>query len=226
MIWTIPNALTGFRLLLVPVFLWCITRGTTMGAVLGLTVFAVAGITDTLDGMIARRYGSDSDLGRFLDPLADKILVLTAFYWAAIGYGASQAWFAVWLVHIIALREIVVTTLRTIRRIQGRQVVTAIEGKAKATLQMVTLSTVLILEAASRLFAEFGVPPEWIYSTTVQVIVQVLFTATLILTVISGIRYFTVNVATTPLSDTGRRLETEGNGGPGEERNPETGGAA
>ena len=60
MIWTIPNALSGFRLLLGPVFLWLMTRGTTLGAVLGLTTFAVAGITDTLDGYIARKYGSDS----------------------------------------------------------------------------------------------------------------------------------------------------------------------
>ncbi len=203
MIWTIPNALTGFRLLLVPVFLWLITRGTTVGAVVGLAVFAVAGITDTLDGYIARKYGSDSDLGRFLDPLADKVLVLTAFYWAAIGYGASQSWFSIWLVHIIALREITITTLRTVRRIQGRQVVTAIEGKAKATFQMVTLSVVLILEAGARVLDEFGVAPDWIHSNPVQVLVQVLFTAVLVLTVLSGIRYFTVNVTTAPLSAPG-----------------------
>ncbi len=203
MIWTVPNALSGFRLLLVPVFLWFMTRGTTAGAVLGLTVFTVAGITDTLDGYIARKYGSDSDLGRFLDPLADKILVLTAFYWAAIGSGASLVWFSIWLVHIIAIREIVITTLRTVRRAQGRQVVTATEGKAKATLQMVTLSTVLIFEAGSRLFVEFGLPSDWIHSTTVWVVIQVLFAATLILTVISGIRYFTVNLATAPLSGSG-----------------------
>ena len=202
MIWTIPNALSGFRLLLVPVFFWLMTRGTTVGAVLGLTTFAVAGITDTLDGYIARKYGSDSDLGRFLDPLADKILVLTAFYGAAIGSGTSLVWFNIWFVHIIALREIVITTLRMVRRTQGRQVVTANEGKAKATLQMVTLSTMLIFEAGSRLFAEFGIPPDWIHSGTVWIVIQTLFAATLVLTVISGVRYFTVNMATAPLSDT------------------------
>jgi len=203
MIWTIPNALTGFRLLLVPVFLWLITRGTTAGAVLGLAVFAVAGITDSLDGYIARKYGSDSDLGRFLDPLADKILVLTAFYWAAIGQGASQSWFSIWLVHIIALRELTITTLRTVRRVQGRQVITAIEGKAKATFQIVTLALVLLLEAGARVLHEFGVAPDWIFSSPVQVVIQVLFTVVLILTVLSGIRYFTVNVTTAPLSDSG-----------------------
>jgi CDP-diacylglycerol--glycerol-3-phosphate 3-phosphatidyltransferase len=200
MIWTIPNALTGFRLLLVPVFLWLITRGTTAGAVAGLAVFAVAGITDTLDGYIARKYGSDTDLGRFLDPLADKILVLTAFYWAAIGYGASQSWFSIWLVHIIALRELTITTLRTVRRVQGRQVITAVEGKAKATVQIVTLSLVLTLEAGARVLEEFGVNPGWIHSTPVQVVIQVLFTVVIILTVLSGIRYFTVNAPTAPLS--------------------------
>ncbi|MFC1629329.1 CDP-diacylglycerol--glycerol-3-phosphate 3-phosphatidyltransferase [Gemmatimonadota bacterium] len=208
MIWTIPNALSGFRLLLVPVFLWLMTRGTTVGAVLGVTTFAVAGITDTLDGYIARKYGSDSDLGRFLDPLADKILVLSAFYWAAIGNGTSLVWFNIWFVHIIAFREIVITTLRMVRRAQGRQVVTANEGKAKATLQMVTLSMMLTFEAASRLLAEFGIPPDWINSHIVWLVIQVLFTAALILTVISGIRYFTVNMATLPLSGSGEG-ETE-----------------
>jgi len=122
---------------------------------------------------------------------------------AAIGYGASQSWFSIWLVHIIALRELTITTLRTVRRVQGRQVVTALEGKAKATFQMVTLSLVLTLEAGARVLNEFGVAPDWIHSGPVQAVIQLLFTGVLILTVLSGVRYFTVNVSTEPLSDSG-----------------------
>ncbi len=206
--WTIPNVLTCFRLVLIPVFLWFATRGTAGGAVTAGIVFLVAGLTDTLDGWIARRYGSDSDLGRFLDPLADKLLVLSAFYWAALGIGASRSWFSIWLVHLIALREIAITVLRTVRRMRGEQVITAAEGKAKTTWQIITIAAVLIFEAAARVAEAVGLPGAWIDSGAVWWLVQGLFAAALVLTVISGVRYFTVNAATMPV--TGKR-ETGGN---------------
>lgn len=201
--WTVPNILTIFRLILVPVFLWLVTRGTLAGSVLALATFAIAGITDSLDGYIARKYGSDTDLGRFLDPLADKLLVLSAFYWAALGPTFSHLWFNIWLVHVIALREIIITTLRTIRRLQGRQVVTALEGKTKATFQMIVLSLVLTLEAGARVMTALEMPSVWIDSLTVWILVQSLFAIAVILTVVSGIRYFTVNVDTDPLTGSG-----------------------
>jgi len=200
--WTIPNVLTSIRLLLIPVFLWFVTRGTLAGSVLALASFATASITDTLDGYFARKHGSDTDLGRFLDPFADKLLVLSAFYWGAFGVGASQSWYNIWLVHAIAVREIVITVLRTVHRMRGRQVVTAWAGKWKATVQMVTLSALLTFEAAARVMAALGSPSGWLQSVPIWLIVQVLFGIVFIITMLSGVRYFTVNVRTMPLSPT------------------------
>lgn len=201
MVWTVPNALTLLRVVLVPVFLWFVTRDTLAGSVLALLTFTVAGITDTLDGYIARKYGSITDIGRFLDPLADKLLVLSVFYWAAIGVGASHAWFNIWLVHLIAVREIVITTLRTVRRRQGTQIMTASEGRLKTVMQIVTVATVLTFEAASRVMASFDLPSLWINSGAVWLLVQLLFAIALALTVLSGIRYFTVHSGTVPLQE-------------------------
>lgn len=201
MVWTVPNALTVLRVVLVPVFLWFVTRDTLAGSVLALLTFAVAGITDTLDGYIARKYGSITDIGRFLDPLADKLLVLSVFYWAAIGVGASQAWFNIWFVHLIAVREIVITTLRTVRRRQGMQIMTATEGRLKTVMQIVTVATVLTFEAASRVMASFDLPSLWINSGAVWLLVQLLFAIALALTILSGIRYFTVHSGTVPLQE-------------------------
>lgn len=198
--WTVPNSLTFLRLALVPVFIWQTTRGTAVGAVIALVAFGAAGITDSLDGYYARKHGTHSDLGRFLDPLADKLLILSAFYWGAIGAGASRSWFLIWLVHVIALREVGITALRIAHRRRGRQIVTAWAGKWKTGLQVAVLVTVLTLEAAGRLSGNGGLPAAWLGSGIILLLVQVLFGAAVLLTVVSGVRYLTVDARTVPLS--------------------------
>jgi CDP-diacylglycerol--glycerol-3-phosphate 3-phosphatidyltransferase len=199
----LPNILTSLRLVLVPVFLWLATRGTTAGAAGALAVFVIAAVTDSLDGYFARKHGSMSDLGRFLDPLADKLLVLSAFYWGAIGLGAGRIWFNIWLVHLITLREVGITVLRMVHRRQGRQIVTAWAGKWKTVAQMTVLITVLVLETAARVMAASGRPDGWLRSTPVSVAVGVLFGLAVLLTVLSGVRYLTADARTEPLTGTG-----------------------
>ena len=198
--WTIPNVLTCLRLLLVPVFLWFATRGTLAGSVLALVAFIAASISDSLDGYFARKHNSHTDLGRFLDPLADKLLVLSAFYWGALGTGASMAWFNIWLIHLIAFREITITGLRTFQHSRGRQVVTAGTGKLKTTFQITTLITLLTFEAGARVMEALGGPSSWLMSIPVWLIIQVLFAAAFIITILSGYRYFTVNSMTMALT--------------------------
>jgi len=187
----LPNILTGLRLVLVPVFLWLATRGTTAGAVGALVTFIVASITDSLDGYYARKHGTVTDLGRFLDPLADKLLVLGAFYWAALGIGAYRAWFWIWLVHLITLREVGITALRMVHRRQGRQIVTAWTGKWKTAAQITVLITVLVFEAAARLLAGRGISPDWLGALPTVVWVDLLFGIAVVLTIYSGLRYLT-----------------------------------
>jgi CDP-diacylglycerol--glycerol-3-phosphate 3-phosphatidyltransferase len=197
----LPNMLTSLRLTLVPIFVWMATRGTLTGSVLALAAFVMASITDSLDGYYARKHGTTTDLGIFLDPLADKLLVLSAFYLCALGIGASQSWFNIWLVHLIAVREIVITALRVAHRRKGRQVITAWAGKWKAGMQIGVLCTVLTIEAAARVADALGGPGYWIYSAPAWYLIQTLFAIAVVLTVVSGIRYFTVNHRTMPLAD-------------------------
>ncbi|MFO7767652.1 MAG: CDP-diacylglycerol--glycerol-3-phosphate 3-phosphatidyltransferase [bacterium] len=199
-VWTLPNALTGLRLVLVPIFLWQALKGTTSGSIIALAAFVTASITDSLDGYYARKQGSESDLGRFMDPLADKFLVLSAFYWGASGAGASRVWFSIWLVHVIGIREVVITLLRMVHRGRGRQVVTAWAGKWKTVAQLTTLITVMVLEAAARVMGDLGLPSAWIGATSVYLLIQLLFGAAVVLTIISGVRYFTADSRTLPLS--------------------------
>ena len=200
---TLPNLLTALRIVLVPVFLWQALQGTTSGAVIALVAFVAASITDSLDGYYARKHGTDTDLGRFLDPLADKLLVLSAFYWGASGAGASRAWFSIWLVHLITIREVLITVMRMVYRRKGRQVVTAWAGKWKTVTQLTTLITVLVFEAAARIMADTGLPSAWIGSEAVYVLIQVLFLSAVLLTLYSGLRYITADHRTVPLSEEG-----------------------
>jgi len=195
----LPNTLTSIRLVLVPVFLWLITRQTLAGSVLALVTFVVASVTDSLDGYYARKYESQTDLGRFLDPLADKLLVLSAFYWGALDGSPDGGWFNIWLVHLIALREVVITVLRTVHRRTGRQIVTAWAGKWKAVAQMTVLSTVLTFEAGARVIDALGGGAGWLLSAPIWFLVQFLFGIAVVLTVVSGVRYFTVDYRTIPL---------------------------
>ena len=76
----IPNFLTSTRILLIPVFLYCLFADFSHGKLLALIVFIFAAITDAYDGKIARKYDVESKFGIYFDPLADKLLVLSAFY--------------------------------------------------------------------------------------------------------------------------------------------------
>ena len=163
-------------------------------------MFIAASITDSLDGYYARKHGTVTDLGRFLDPLADKLLVLGAFYWAALGSGAYRTWFWIWLVHLITLREVGITALRMVHRRQGRQIMTAWAGKWKTAAQITVLITVLVLEAAARVLVGQGVDPAWLTSWPVVLWVDVLFGIAVVLTVYSGLRYLT-GARVEPLTD-------------------------
>ena len=94
----VPNALTLLRLLLVPVYVLLFSRGQKYAA---LAVFAAASITDLLDGFIARKYNLITDFGKLMDPLADKVMVVTALFSMAIGNAVIPPvipWLAVWVV--------------------------------------------------------------------------------------------------------------------------------
>lgn len=148
----LPNKLTMLRILMIPVFMLLIifkylTGGYTVGGntvswlqLLAMIVFAVASATDWLDGHIARARGLVTNFGKFADPLADKMLTMTAFIFL-VALNLAPAW----VVAIIVCRELAVTGLRLIVVENKGQVIAAkMPGKIKTTAQMLAIIFLLV----------------------------------------------------------------------------------
>ncbi len=130
----LPNLLTMLRIVLIPVALFLIIDGTPRSTFLAAMVYAVSAITDFLDGWLARRMGLTSVLGKFLDPLADKLLVISSLV-AMVAMGHVPAWAVI----LIVARELSITSLRVIAMSEGVQIAASQGGKEKAALQMVAV---------------------------------------------------------------------------------------
>ena len=135
----IPNMLTILRIILTPVFLYLLYLGTPAAFMGAFFAFLVASLSDWADGSIARRYGYGSEFGKFMDPLADKILVISTFI--AFGLLGFAPW---WMVSIIILRDIVITGVRTYMSRRGKSMRTSGIAKVKTAFQMVFIYTVLV----------------------------------------------------------------------------------
>lgn len=129
----IPNALTVGRILIIPLFILLLTLWNTVGShVLAAIVFALASMTDYLDGYLARKWKVVTNFGKFADPMADKILVMAAFI-MLVELNLAPAW----IVAIIVCRELAVTGLRLLLVETGGTVLAAaIPGKIKTFSQM------------------------------------------------------------------------------------------
>jgi CDP-diacylglycerol--glycerol-3-phosphate 3-phosphatidyltransferase len=135
----IPNLLTLFRIALIPAVCWLIYDGTPESCILAFSFFAVASVTDWLDGYIARKRGLVSLTGKFLDPLADKLLVMAVLIMlVAMGRVAE------WLVILIIAREISITALRALAASEGMVIAAGQGGKFKTAFQMVGLIGLIV----------------------------------------------------------------------------------
>ena len=138
----LPNKLTLLRVILIPVFLVCIYADAIPAHfLLALIVFAAASFTDMLDGKIARARGLVTNFGKFLDPLADKVLVITAL--TVLVELDEFRMSAIPLVIIIA-REFMVSGLRLLAAEEGVVIAAGIWGKLKTAFTMVTIVAVLL----------------------------------------------------------------------------------
>jgi CDP-diacylglycerol--glycerol-3-phosphate 3-phosphatidyltransferase len=138
-----PNQLTFVRIILTPVFLAFLLVNHRTYNQLALPVFVVASLTDWYDGWVARKWGYVSRWGKFLDPLADKVLTSAAFV-SFIYLDLAPAW----MVWIIVARDILITILRSIAEYKGRPVVTSGPARTKTFIQFVVIFFVLILYTA------------------------------------------------------------------------------
>ena len=179
----LPNKLTLLRVLLVPVFLIFMYISVPYSYTIALVIFAVASITDALDGHIARKNHLVTNFGKFLDPLADKVLVIAALAVFAAMPEVNMG--AVPLI-IIVSREFMVSGLRLIAADSGVVVAAGIWGKLKTAFTMVTIVAILVWLAVVN---DFGVSVSESVSNAADIITAILIWISVALTVISGAVY-------------------------------------
>ena len=176
----LPNKLTVLRIILVPFFvLFLLVDSIPYNYLWALIVFAVASITDCLDGNIARKYNLVTNFGKFLDPLADKVLVLAAM----IGFIELRLSSSVVVIIVIA-REFLVTSLRLVAASDGTVIAASIYGKIKTISQMFSIVAILLLKTIDQ-FTPIG----W----DIDLISNVLMWITAVIAVISGWDYLWKN---------------------------------
>ncbi len=186
----LPNKLTVLRMVLIPFMMFFylatfIPHG--IGKIVALVIFVVAALTDLLDGKIARKYNLVTNLGKFLDPIADKILTAAALF-MIMADGTIPAPWGVIVVTIIIAREFMVSALRLIAASQGTVLAADIWGKAKTMVQMIALPILLLVP----FLIELGGVVGWLI-LTVKIVGWVALGAATLLTIISGANYLIKN---------------------------------
>ena len=171
----LPNSISLFRVLMVPVLMVFLLVDVPGGDIVALFVFLVAAASDFLDGYLARRSHQTTVLGAFLDPLADKLLVIAALV-SLVGLGDLSAWVAM----VVIARELAVSGLRMVAASQSVVISASRWGKIKTASQMLAIAA-LIVEPR-------WLKPEW--TLWGQSVTWYLVMLMLVLTVISGIIYF------------------------------------
>lgn len=147
----LPNKLTVLRLILIPfcmaVIIYPVFEGDVIWRLAAAALFGLTAFTDMLDGAIARRYHLITDFGKFLDPLADKLLIFGAMLAVMVRFADEKQFVSVfvWAVLIVILRETAVTSMRMIAsQKQGIVIAAGILGKIKTVSQMICILTILL----------------------------------------------------------------------------------
>lgn len=167
----LPNKLTMLRIILIPVFIAVLMTGYYY---ISAVIFIVAAATDALDGHIARKYNLITNFGKIMDPLADKLLVISALI-CLVELGDVAGW----MVIVILAREFVVTGLRTVAAAEGVVIAAGWSGKLKTVLQMIAIPALLLQNWP---FEMIGLP-----------FAQIMLWASVIMTIVSGAEYVAQN---------------------------------
>lgn len=171
----LPNKLTVGRMIAVPFFIAAYMLGMY---VVAFVLFVAASVTDFFDGYLARKHNLVSNFGKIMDPLADKILVYSAFCLMV-----DDGTVAGWMLIVILAREFVVAGMRTVAASEGIVIAAAMSGKIKTVLQMIAVPLLLFVPVLT------GTPAE----TAVYYAAQAFLWGSLIMTVYSGIEYVMKN---------------------------------
>jgi len=175
----LANKLTMIRIFLVPIFLlFMAVKDIPYGKELATIIFIVASLTDKLDGYIARSRNQITNFGKFMDPLADKLLVTAALV-SLVELQMIPGWVAM----IIIAREFAVTGLRTVAAAEGKIIAASKWGQLKTVIQIVAIITALI-----KLLNQNAS-----FTTMLSTLTNVFMIAAVIITIISGVDYFVKN---------------------------------
>ncbi len=179
----LPNKITILRIILIPIFIFLLlynfsgeivllgSRKIDINVFMATIIFIIAAITDFLDGYLARKYNLVTNIGKFLDPLADKLLVCSAFI-VMIELNLIPSWFVV----CVITREFAVTGLRMLALEQGEVIAAGILGKLKTVMQLLAIIFILL---GNPIFNYYSIPFD-----------RIVLWLSLILTIISGLEYF------------------------------------
>ena len=172
----LPNKITMLRICLIPVFIIAFCCSFPYHELTALIVFCIASASDAVDGHLARSRNLITDFGKVMDPLADKLLVTSAFV-CLVGVQFVPAW----IVILILAREFAVTGLRTLAAADGVVIAASKWGKLKTVTQMIAIIALLLFMIPSMNFA-------WLWTFG-----QIMIYVCAVMTLISGIDYFVLN---------------------------------
>lgn len=178
-----PNKLTVARIIATPLFMAALMIEFPYHYTAALILFAAASLTDMIDGKLARKYNLITDFGKFLDPLADKMLTTAAF----LGFiKMNIGWQVTWIAFIVLFREFLISSLRLVVVSSGGRVIAAnMWGKAKTVSQMAGIIFALLAYA---LISDFGLGNAS-FVFVCDVIISILFWVSAVLCIISGVIY-------------------------------------
>ena len=177
----LPNRLTLVRVLLTPILLAVMTIDFQNNMAIALAIFVLASVTDWLDGQLARRNNMITTFGKFLDPIADKMLIFAAF----LGFlHIDCVWRLEWVIFIAIARELLVASARMLAASDGNIIAADFWGKAKTVLQMIAVIAVLVFEQAKDMNLVSND-----FSGVLYTIGSVLMWLTAVMTVFSGVNY-------------------------------------
>lgn len=173
----LANKLTLLRVILVPVFIAFMCINALWASIIGLVVFIIASITDTLDGQIARKHNMITTFGKFADPLADKMLTTAAFL-----VFMQRDIINLWPIFIILVREFAVSGVRLAAAAEGEVIAASFWGKFKTVTQMISIIVGILLMCLP-----------FVPVNAANIITEVLVWICVFFTVLSGVEYVAKN---------------------------------
>jgi len=203
----LPNKITVSRILLVPVFVILLLVQFPYNNIVAFFVFLIASCTDFVDGHLARSRNLVTNFGKFLDPIADKLLVTAALI-ALVGQDKIPSWF----VTVIIAREFIVTGMRLLANGEGRVIAASMWGKAKTVTQIIAISLLLLdnyrlpadesdVFMIGKLQELFGLGAAQTLGSVIGILATIMMLVALVITVYSGYDYLAKNKDVLKLED-------------------------